>query len=366
MNWCIKGCKELSDLLRNGTNVVGDEKVFYYFHKGATNDYLNSTNWNCSGNPQGEIISVEEFKFRCIDEFIVDCSNNTIEERQEVLKFLVDYRGYNKYYLDYDCPTIVCCNKKEGDSLYDCLVYTTKTFPNHKIYTFEEFKQKIKPSMVKKLNIGDTVTPIENLVYTVSGKKIEIKLVKHRRIKSFRSDNAHFQLEGDSSSWFFTKDFKKVEKKIIGYKLTKPEFEEAAVAICKANGSREVSHFKLLNEDYSFREASQSKDWLEKAGVLNLWFEPVYEEEKKIIKMHSSNKGEFEIEIFNGKAFYRPDNKELTKEFIEEILDWYDDSSTHSRNATHLMYCLKVEELTVGCMKGTRKEDWLKVLKEIE
>ena len=104
MNWCIKGCKELSDLLRNGTNVVGDEKVFYYFHKGATNDYLNSTNWNCSGNPQGEIISVEEFKFRCIDEFIVDCSNNTIEERQEVLKFLVDYRGYNKYYLDQVLP----------------------------------------------------------------------------------------------------------------------------------------------------------------------------------------------------------------------------------------------------------------------
>jgi len=157
-----------------------------------------------------------------------------------------------------------------------------------------------------------------------------------------------------------------MEKKIIGYKLIKPEFEEAAVAICKGYGARDIFDFKLVEKDCSFREMSNTKDWLEKAGVLNIWFEPVYEEEKKIIKMHSSNKGEFEIEIFNGKAFYRPDNKELTKEFIEEILDWYDDSNTYNSFATHLMYSLKVEELTVGCMKGTRKEDWLKVLKEIE
>ncbi len=152
------------------------------------------------------------------------------------------------------------------------------------------------------------------------------------------------------------------EKKIIGYKLSKLEYLDAACLIAKLI----IKTLNVLNE----LMGDLKNDWIinrfKEAGVLDIWFEPVYEEtKKKIIKMHSSNKGEFEIEIINGKAFYRPDNKELTKEFIEEILDWYDDSSTHSRNATHLMYCLKVEELTVGCMKGTRKEDWLKVLKEI-
>lgn len=32
------------------------------------------------------------------DEFIVDCTNNTTEERQQVYKFLVDNRNYEESY----------------------------------------------------------------------------------------------------------------------------------------------------------------------------------------------------------------------------------------------------------------------------
>jgi hypothetical protein len=106
-----------------------------------------------------------------------------------------------------------------GNSNFHSLVSAKMQFPNYKVYTFEEFKQKNKNSM---------------------------------------------------------------EKKIIGYKLTKPEFEEAAVTICKGYGSTDIFDFKLLKEGYSFTEYCNAKNWLEKAGVLNLWFEPVYEQQYKV------------------------------------------------------------------------------------
>lgn len=103
---------------------------------------------------------------------------------------------------------------------------------------------------------------------------------------------------------------------------------------------------------------------LKKAGVLDLWFEPIYEAQKTVIKMHSSNKGEFEIEIIDGKAWYRPENKHLPKEWIEEIIDIFGDIIININ--THNPYTVAIGTLNVGCMEGTRKEDWEKVYKLLE
>jgi len=37
------------------------------------------------------------------DEFIVDCTNNSKEERQQVYKFLVDNRNYSRYLFSEYC-----------------------------------------------------------------------------------------------------------------------------------------------------------------------------------------------------------------------------------------------------------------------
>ena len=70
-----------------------------------------------------------------------------------------------------------------------------------------------------------------------------------------------------------------MEKQIIGYKLKKDcqQYKEAAIKI--TNNS---SLFKYARElhGYDFSTESQVKIDLEKAGVLTLWFEPVYEEEE--------------------------------------------------------------------------------------
>ena len=65
-----------------------------------------------------------------------------------------------------------------------------------------------------------------------------------------------------------------MDKKIIGYKLIKPEFEGAAIQITQFI-STDFAEFMLTAGDRGY--ASR----LRHAGVLDLWFEPVYEEEKK-------------------------------------------------------------------------------------
>jgi hypothetical protein len=148
------------------------------------------------------------------DEFIVDCNFNTTEERREVYKFLVDNRGYNPSYLKNDYPIIVC-NKNEGSNLYWSLYWSLesskKCYPSYPVLTFQEFKEK------------------------------------------------YLNME---------------EKKIIGYKLTKPEYEKAA------NQITGTENLILHSKNYNFQIDSLAYDRVVKAGVLDLWFEPVYEQEE--------------------------------------------------------------------------------------
>jgi len=164
------------------------------------------------------------------DEFIVDCTPNSREERQLVYKFLVDNRGYESFYLtlvrDY---TIIVCRRHGGNSNFDDIEDAVCAFPTYPVLTFEEFKQKY-------LNINSTNMTIKNL---------------------------------------------------IGYRLTKPEYNEAAVRITGMINTSYKGFIKdhlltekgILKPQYGVEE--QYPEYLEnikKAGVLDLWFEAVYEE----------------------------------------------------------------------------------------
>lgn len=78
--------------------------------------------------------------------------------------------------------------------------------------------------------------------------------------------------------------------------------------------------------------------------------------------MYSSNKGMFEIEVVDGKAYYRPDNKELPEEWIRYIINSYDDILIQQRNGVN-PYNVKIAGLHVGCYQNCKKEDWEKVYK---
>jgi hypothetical protein len=191
----------------------------WYIH-GATKYYISSgcTQWIATDKANLPLCSVKEFlKEKTMidkinDEFIVDCTSNTTEERREVYKFLVDNRGYNPSYLMNDYANIVC-NKTEGTTNFRSLENSKSYYPSYPVLTFQEFKQK------------------------------------------------YLNME---------------EKKIIGYKLTKPEYKEVALKISNTYGNWEntlsVYDISITQKNYINR--------LQEAGVLDLWFEPVYEEEE--------------------------------------------------------------------------------------
>lgn len=65
-----------------------------------------------------------------MEEFIVDCTNNSTEERVEVYKWLVETRSYCKSYLYNKYPVIVH-NYVDGDSNYNSLESAKNNHQNH-------------------------------------------------------------------------------------------------------------------------------------------------------------------------------------------------------------------------------------------
>lgn len=79
----------------------------------------------------------------------------------------------------------------------------------------------------------------------------------------------------DQFKKYVLKEDMKQEKELVGYKLIKPEMEKAVKAICTDFVFWEKGDINLnIKQDISIKN-------LEKAGVLYLWFEPVYKDPVK-------------------------------------------------------------------------------------
>jgi len=381
------------------------------------------------------------------DEFIVDCTNNSKEERQQVYKFLVDNRNYDIQYLSKNYPIIVC-NKQHGASNWDTLIQYYNGFNAKKdipVYTFEQFKEMyLDENDMKTYTIEELRNaPIQIKVHSEEQAIQLAYAVGHKA--AWKPFNPEYPIYCYLDNWNYptwnssenerksdkptTIEFNQIknfmEKKIIGYKLIKPEYKEASIAIVKplSDSSYKSWESNIIEHGWTFTSASVHANILQKAGVLDLWFEPVYEgafkvgdwvitkgyhkdydgialkitlidnkkycyfehndigtpnfniknivrkatpeeiqqAQKTIVKMYSSNKGEFEIEVVDGKAYYKPENKELPKEWIKSIIGSYH----HWRKEvnTNYPYDIKVDGVDVGCYSKTKKEDWEKVYK---
>lgn len=313
------------------------------------------------------------------DEFIVNCTNNSKEERQQVYKFLVDNRNYSRYYLTNSYPIIVC-NKKEMNSNHYNTVDTQKAFPNYPIYTFEQFKKmyvnanNMKIYTIKELRNAPIKIKIYSeeqaikLAYAVGydwdWKPSQAKYPIYCYLSNHTCPSWNY-LESDNKNKSIIIEFNQIEnfmenKKIIGYKLIKPEYRKAVAKIVEDQIDFLEEFFDNLFLCNNLNAFSITN--LEKAKVLDLWFEKVYEKEKQIVKMYSSNKGEFEIEIIDGKAYYRPENKELPKEFIRDIINSFDEIIICS-NKKENPYNVTIASLNVGCYHNCKKCDWENVYK---
>ena len=190
----------------------------------------------------------------------------------------------------------------------------------------------------REFKVGDIVIGKQQNIKAVFGTVYPIFTPGHKRaIAEIKEDK--IQLQGDTDLWFYAKDFKleTMEKEIEGYVLIK-----------EYPGSKGLGYF----EKYTTGELNKYPEF----------WKPVYKEEKQIIQMYSSNKGMFEIEVVDGKAYYRPENKELPKEFIRDIINSFDEIIICS-NKKENPYNVTIASLNVGCYHNCKKEDWENVYK---
>jgi hypothetical protein len=140
-------------------------------------------------------------------------------------------------------------------------------------------------------------------------------------------------------------------RKIKGYKF-KPGFEKFE------KQAKEIAFTCPYTSGANFSEAlpnSISIRRLKEAGVLDLWFEPVYEEEKTILPVVSQD-GPFDVEINGGGIYFGIDkvNVNSLRNFISNIEKCR--ISVGSWNTS-------ITRVSIGCKKEIPLEDIVNVLK---
>ena len=137
-----------------------------------------------------------------------------------------------------------------------------------------------------------------------------------------------------------------MEKKIIGYNLINPEFEDAYLALCPIGNypGRNMG----LEADVLRKENIIA---LKKAGVLDLWFEPVYEEEYPNITINGY-KGEF----FND--YVKFGCAEIESKLFIALYNNLDKNYSTKYSKTNKQF----ESITIG--KGTFTKEHIKQIAE--
>lgn len=159
------------------------------------------------------------------------------------------------------------------------------------------------------------------------------------------------------------------QKKIIGYKLIKPEYLEAI---------KNITDFQT----FKFTDIERDGKWavrvipqpsacyrtLEKAGVLDIWFTPVFEPEKpkeKVISM-----GEFSLTVKSEGIFHKSEN---ITEYVERINTWWKNVMNEgnlkfgNKNYDFLIPASNITLMKTGCEnKQSNLNSWLTVWKEYQ
>jgi hypothetical protein len=151
---------------------------------------------------------------------------------------------------------------------------TEITFEQFKKYVLKQDKQVKSNDMKKPYNKPREVT-YEMITNHPYFKTLGLEALGH--VMGYMDYSGFLKLEGEYSKEkaeiLFNKfNSKEMEKKIIGYKLIKPEYKKAVETIIEG-------FYWPSNGVFTLKGWADSLDLIKKAKVLADWFEPVYEEE---------------------------------------------------------------------------------------
>lgn len=238
-----------------------------------------------------------------------------------------------------------------------------------KTYTLEELKaldnietKNIKVTELSKFSGKTTIVKINNKNEYNRLKKYYPNMFDYKEGYNYYlvdKTNSGLGNKPYDSNKYTTINFENIdfmEKKIIGYKLIKPEYEKAAskiiephVSICfdKTTEYKIKKYISLIGFDTTIKE-------LKNAGVLDLWFEPVYFEE---FKEETLSMGSFSLKVTKEGIFHKSEN---ITEFVKELYNFYT-----ALPSKFTKYDCIVDEITFkkcGCESNiTKGTDWFEV-----
>lgn len=149
------------------------------------------------------------------------------------------------------------------------------------------------------------------------------------------------------------KQYNMKEKKILGYKF-KEEYKHLEAAACKiafantayANETTFASVPGWNDKNTNFGISSGSYIKLKAAGVLDLWFEPVYKSQETILKL-----GDKKIEIKIGQKSILADGKAISREHVSEIV-----SIMEGDLSINFLWPVQFPTVKIGCTTFTQDE----------
>lgn len=153
----------------------------------------------------------------------------------------------------------------------------------------------------------------------------------------------------DTSKTYTLQELKNLEnnmenKEIIGYKLIKPEYKEAATRIVPDSNYLVNGIGGISNKQYIEIGKGTTIELLKKAGVLDIWFEPVYKSKEVVITVNNT--------IINIKGDRMvAEGKEFSIEWLRAIRELF-----NVRAASYVAWTTEVESVRIGCKTGWTKK----------
>lgn len=159
-------------------------------------------------------------------------------------------------------------------------------------------------------------------------------------------------------------------KKIIGYKWKegfRNKYEKAAIEICNSNKAPVTNLSRNAGSNCMFVFRSMVANAIEQAGVLNLWFEPVYEEEEKEFILRCTG-GTFRLHVSKKGIYYKPDGRWLSVPDLDsavnpnELMLYRSEIPDIGQGSGHYDIQQHISHLSMGCKKHVPVEDIQAVL----
>jgi hypothetical protein len=255
------------------------------------------------------------------------------EENKDLLNhYRINIKKYSRFGIEF--PYMANCGSGDsGESLF----YTEITFEQFKKYVLKEEFILPKKWCIRITEENQDILREWRGHYGEVGGYLHVPVEADSILLNSEWDssimNGYVEITFEQFKDYVLKQENIMKKEFIGYKLTKPEYNRAAGRI-----AYQFDTDIETNEDglCEFMKNSVAYDRLKEAGVLNLWFEPVYEEEFKV--------GDWVVVLPKDKYYHNAEQgqaqllvKILERDLLPYVLKFRngkDNSYTNIRKAT--------------------------------